>query len=30
MDDRIVKPFDPPALRGIIERVMAQFKTTLS
>ena len=30
MDDRIVKPFDPPALRGIIERVMAEFKTTLS
>lgn len=30
MDDRIVKPFDPPALRGIIERAMAQFKTTLS
>ena len=30
MDDRIVKPFDPPALRGIIERVMVQFKATLS
>ena len=30
MDDRIVKPFDPPALRGIIERVMDQFKIALS
>ena len=28
MDDRIVKPFDPPALRGIMDRVMAQFKAT--
>lgn len=25
MDDRIVKPFDPPALKGIMDRVMAQF-----
>jgi len=28
MDDRIVKPFDPPALKGIMDRVMAQFMAT--
>lgn len=28
MDDRIVKPFDPPALKGIMDRIMAQFMAT--
>ena len=30
MDDRVVKPFDPPALRGIIERTMITFMETAS
>ena len=30
MDNRILKPFDPPALKDILEKVMIQFMANAS